>query len=130
MKKFVEFAAQLFLIWLVYAVSDYIVKLVQLPIPASVFGLIVLYALLVSGIIKIQYIERGATFLNRHLAFFFVPIAVGLMNYGGLIKTNGLQWLGIILGSSIIGLLVSGFLTQYLSKVEKEDHKHEQSHSI
>ena len=64
---------------------------------------------------------------GKHLAFFFIPFAVGLMNYGGLIKTSGAQLLIMIAGSSIIGLLITGGLTQYLSR--KVGVKREQSNS-
>lgn len=124
-----KFILQLFFIWLIYAVSDFIVSFLDLPIPASVFGMILLFLLLVSGIVKVQYIEKATTFLNRHLAFFFIPFAVGLINYGGLIQTSGIQLLIMIVVSSVIGLLVTSGLTQFLARraVSKHEHKHEQS---
>ena len=91
------------------------------------FGMILLFLLLIKGIIQVRYIERAASFLNKHLAFFFIPFAVGLMNYGGLIKTSGAQLLIMIAGSSILGLLITGGLTQYLSR--KVGVKREQSNS-
>jgi len=126
-KNALLFLAQLFIIWAIYTLSDYIVDFLHLPIPASVFGMIVLFLLLSKGIIQVRYIERAASFLNKHLAFFFVPFAVGLMNYGGLIKSSGVQILLMIMGSSVVGLLITAGLTQYLSR--REGAKREQSNS-
>lgn len=128
MKKAVLFLVQLFLIWTIYILSDFIVSFLHLPVPASVFGMILLYLLLLSGIIQVRYIERAASFFNKHLAFFFIPFAVGLMNYGGLIQSSGLQLLIMIAGSSIVGLLITSGLTQYLSR--REEVKREQSNSL
>lgn len=123
------FLSQLFLLWAIYQLSSFIVGILHLPIPASVLGMILLYILLSSGIIQIRYIEKSASFLIRHLALFFVPFAVGLMNYAGFIKTSGMQLLLMIAGSTIIGLLITAGLTQSLSRREKERTHHEQSHS-
>lgn len=128
-KNVLLFLSQLFLLWAIYQISSFIVGILHLPIPASVLGMILLYILLSSGIIQIQHIEKGASFLIRHLALFFVPFAVGLMNYAGLIKTSGMQLLLMIAGSTIIGLLITAGLTQSLSRREKERTHHEQSHS-
>ncbi|MCQ6276981.1 CidA/LrgA family protein [Bacillus sp. V3B] len=127
MKKALLFFAQLFVIWAIYTLSDFIVSFLHLPVPASVFGMVLLYLLLVSGILQVRYIERAAAFLNKHLAFFFIPFAVGLMNYGGLIQSSGLQLLIMIGGSSIVGLLITSGLTQYLSR--REETKRERSNS-
>lgn len=61
-------------------------------------------------------IESGAAFLTKHLAFFFVPIAVGLMSYGELIRTDGAALISVMAGSSIIGLLVTSGLSSVLIK--------------
>ncbi|OCA84077.1 murein hydrolase regulator LrgA [Bacillus sp. FJAT-27225] len=127
MKKAVLFLAQLCLIWAVYQCSIFIVRYFHLPIPTSVLGMILLYLLLSSKIIQLRYIDKGAAFLNKHLGFFFIPIAVGLMNYGSLINSVGLQLLIMIAGSTIIGLMVAAKLTEYLSRREPGKDKH--SHS-
>ncbi|WP_071396217.1 CidA/LrgA family protein [Bacillus tuaregi] len=122
-----KFILQLFLIWFIYIASDFIVTLLGWPIPASVFGMVLLFVLLVSGIVKVQYIDKATTLLNKHLAFFFIPFAVGLMNYGGLVKTSGIQLLIMIIVSSAFGLLVTSGLTQYLAR--RAVSKREQSDS-
>lgn len=131
MKSGLLFFAQLFLLWAIYQVSSYIVSFFDLALPASVLGMILLYVLLSNGIVKLQYIEKAASFLLKHLSLFFVPFAVGLMDYGGLIQANGLQLIAMIVGSTVIGLLITGGLTQFLStkKTVKEKIHHEQSHS-
>ena len=124
MKTALIFLGQLLIITLVYKLSEYAVAFFQLPIPASVFGMIFLFLLLITGILKVKYIEKAAAFLNKHLAFFFIPYAVGLMNYGDLIKSSGLQLLLMIIGSSVVGLLITSGVTQSL--ISREEKKHGQ----
>lgn len=131
MKHVLIFFVQLFFLFAIYQVSTYIVSFLELPVPASVLGMILLYFLLSNGIVKLRYIEVAASFLLKHLSLFFIPIAVGLMDYGGLIQTSGIQLIVVIAVSSMIGLFVTGGLTQLLArkKVQKEERYHEQSHS-
>ncbi|WP_042461404.1 CidA/LrgA family protein [Neobacillus dielmonensis] len=134
MKSAFLFVAQLFFIWAIYAFSKYMVETLDIPIPSSVLGMVILYLLLTCKVIQVKFIEKGAAFLNKHLGFFFVPIAVGLMNYGGLIKAHGLQLLLMIAGSTMIGLAITAGITQYLTRKDKktaEEDKgyHGQSHS-
>jgi holin-like protein len=129
-KNALLFLTQLFLIWFIYQVSDYVVDLLRLPIPSSVFGMISLYLLLSTGVVKHWYIERAALFLNKHLAFFFIPFSVGLMNYSGLIKSSGLRLIVMICTSTIIGLLITSGLTQFLTRKEKAKHERSHSHSF
>jgi holin-like protein len=116
MKNILLFLGQLLLICLIYLVSEFVVTYLDLSIPGNVFGLIFLFVLLLTGVVKVNYIEKAAGFLNKHLAFFYIPFGVGLMNYGDLIKSNGISILVMIIGSSIIGLLVTSGSAQFLSR--------------
>jgi putative effector of murein hydrolase LrgA (UPF0299 family) len=54
------------------------VDALQLPLPGNLAGMLMLFALLTSGVIRLEWVEAGASLLVRHLAFFFIPTAVGL----------------------------------------------------
>jgi holin-like protein len=128
MKNAVLFLSQLLILIAIYVGSNYIVELINLPIPGSVLGMILLFLGLSIGIVKLTYIEKAAEFLIKHLALFFVPYAVGLMTYGDLIKSSGWKLLLMIVGSTVIGLVVTSGITQYLSS--KGTKKHVRSDSI
>lgn len=128
MKNAVLFLSQLLILIAIYVGSNYIVELINLPIPGSVLGMILLFLSLSIGIVKLKYIEKAAEFLIKHLALFFVPYAVGLMIYGDLIKSSGWKLLLMIIGSTVIGLVVTSGITQYLSS--KGTKKHVRSDSI
>ncbi|MET1030651.1 CidA/LrgA family protein [Domibacillus tundrae] len=115
MKKLILFFIQIACLTALYQLSVWTVSVLHIPIPASVFGMLTLLLLLLTGIVPDRFIGSGAAFLNKHLAFFFIPIAVGLMAYGDLIRSDGLALFLMIAGSSIIGLLITAGLSTILS---------------
>jgi holin-like protein len=114
MIKILRFTVQVILLWVISWLGNQIAQLSGLSIPGSVVGMILLFGLLCCGIIKLQHIQVAADFLLKHLTFFFIPIAVGLMNWGSLFYDNALiLGLAIIISASLAFLTV-GFLTQWL----------------
>jgi len=83
----------------------------------SVVATIQIGVLLASGFVRLPWIEAGASLLLRHPAFFFVPIAVGLMSLGELLRTSGIVLLIIMVASAGIDILVkrSEHLSQRLA---------------
>lgn len=83
-------ALQILGLWILNLAGVWIIKKTALPIPGNLIGMVLLYALLASGVVRLSWFEPAGSFLIRHLAFFFVPITVGLMNTGPLFERNGL----------------------------------------
>jgi holin-like protein len=125
MKRLLLFIFQITGLWLLNELGYYLTKWLHLPIPGNVTGMLLLFFLLVSGIVRLEWIEKASSFLIRHLAFFFIPVAVGLMEFGGLFLENGVAILAAIVGSAAIGILVTGYTSQILEKRgegEKQSH--------
>jgi len=107
---------QLGLLWGIYFACNTLVTMTGLPIPANVLGIVVLFSCLCLGVIKMEQVGRVADFLLRHLVFFFIPVAVGLMEWGDVFYKFGLILLAAIVISSIAPFLVVGFLTLRLQR--------------
>ncbi|RKL65523.1 murein hydrolase regulator LrgA [Salipaludibacillus neizhouensis] len=122
MRNAVIFLLQVLFLIAIFSASNFIVKYTNLFIPGNVLGMILLFVSLTLGIVKLNYIEKAAEYLIKHLALFFIPYAVGIMTYGDLIKTSGWKLLVMIVGSTIIGLIITSGMTQYLSSKEKQKH--------
>lgn len=83
--------------------------------------MIILFLLLMLNIIKIHWIETVSSWLLKHLAFFFIPIAAGLMNMGGVFLHKGLPILFILSVSAFAGILSAGKAAQaFISKREED----------
>ena len=86
----------------------------HLPLPGNLVGMLFLFALLRSGLIPQAWIEETSSILMRHLAFFFIPIAVGLVGYSRLLVNSGVAVVCTLVSSAAIGICASGFLAQAL----------------
>jgi holin-like protein len=75
-----------------------------------------LFGLLSTRAVRVEWIEECTSFLTRHLAFFFVPITVGLMAYGSLLKQDGAAILVTLVASAAAGMAVTGLTAQVLAR--------------
>jgi holin-like protein len=75
-----------------------------------------LFALLTFGVIRLEWVEAGASLLVRHLAFFFIPIAVGLMAFEDLFVSHGVAIVVTLIVSAVIGICVAGLTSQVLTR--------------
>jgi holin-like protein len=91
----------------------------SLPIPANVIGLILFTACLFLKIVKLEWVEASAQFLLRHMLLFFIPFVVGTMVYFPIIRESFLAIVFGLVASSLLSLVVTGWLTQWLDKGEK-----------
>lgn len=114
MKQTLQALGQLAVLWAIYWASNWFVAAAGLPVPGNVVGVIVLFTLLCLDVIKLKYVELATDFLLKHLVFFFVPIAVGLMEWGQVFHDYGLTLLIAIVASAVLPLLAVGFVSQAL----------------
>jgi holin-like protein len=115
-QNLLKILGQIFLLCLIYYLSSWTVEFFNLPLPSSVLGMLFLFALLSAGILKEEWLSLGADPLLKHLSFFFIPIAVELMNWGELFMQKGhLLFLPLVI-SALVALIVTGGMVQILTK--------------
>ena len=83
-----------------------------LPIPASVWGLVVMLALLILRVIKPEHIRDTAEYLISLMPLMFVPPTVGLMQSWGLLRDNWLSFLIAVTVITAIVMAVTGLVAQ------------------
>lgn len=119
MKKLVKITLQLIVLLVFNQLGIGIVDLFQLPLPGNVVGMVLLFICLWVGILKLEWIEGASSILIRNLAFFFIPISVGLMTLGTVFWENGFALLVALLISAFVGIVLSGISSQYFVKRER-----------
>ena len=107
--------ARISCLWGIYYLSVTLVKLFHIPLPGSVLGMIILFGLLSSGVIKEQWLTAVTTPLLKHLTFFFIPIAVELMQWGDLFKRIGYLLILPLVISLVVALVTTGGIVQLLT---------------
>lgn len=94
-------------------------NLVMPAIPEGIWGLLLLFFCLVSGIIKKAWILPTARLFNRYMPICFLPICVGIMNYGDVLRSHFVDLVLANIFSSIISLLLIAFIAEKLSNKEQ-----------
>lgn len=110
------FLSQLFILWLINEIGYFLVSWLSLPLPGNVLGMIILFLLLLTGVIQLEWIQNATSFLLKHLVFFFIPITVGIMTLGPIFLKHGLPIIVILVISAAIGMISTGQLSQLLSR--------------
>lgn len=87
---------------------------VGVPIPGGVLGLLVFYGALLAGVVKLRWVERAAGFLLRHMVLLFVPLTVGLMDMGHVLRSQAVAILVSLVVSFAAVLLTTGLLGRWL----------------
>lgn len=113
------------IILLVTFLGELLKTLLPLPIPASIYGMLILLAALVSGVIKLEAIQQAGGFLIDIMPILFVPAAVGLLETWGQLKPILLPVSIIVVVVTVIVMVVTGRVTQWVIRHEKAEVHHE-----
>ncbi|MEK5419859.1 holin [Paenibacillus odorifer] len=91
----------------------------HIPIPGSILGMIILFLLLEFGVIHLNWVEVGASWLLAELLLFFIPSAIGVMKYANILETDGLRILAVVILGTIVVMASSGLLTSRIYKAKE-----------
>jgi len=108
-------ALQIGILSLIFRAGQWGVARFHMPLPGNIVGMLLLFGLLSLGVVREAWIQEGATLLTKHLAFFFIPIAVGLMEWGSLFRREGHWLLLALVVSTLAALLTTGGLAHLLT---------------
>ncbi|SON48717.1 CidA/LrgA family protein [Vibrio tapetis] len=88
-------------------------------IPGSIFGMLLLFALLVFGIVPVEWVKPTSQLFIRYMILLFVPISVGLMDHYEMLAENALPILASAVGGTAIVLVLLGLTLEHILKGEK-----------
>ena len=107
------------------ALGELIVYLTGIHFPSSIIGMILLTLFLHLGWIKLHWVKAFSDMLISHLGLFFVPPSVAILAYFDLIAKNFWSISVAIVVSTIIVMVVTGHVYQFIRKRTKHHHDHE-----
>ncbi len=106
----------LFLQWL----STAIISFLGIPFPPPLLGMLILTALLCTGVIKENYIEDICTALIDKMALLFLPAGVSMILYLDVIKAELLPISLTVLISSVIILCSTALVLEILLRKKEK----------
>lgn len=95
-------------------------RLVPLPIPASVYGLVLLFAALNTGLVKLEQVKDAGGFLISILPILFVSPAVGILDNWEAIRGALIPILALTLLSTVLTFGIAGRATQEMMGKEEK----------
>ncbi|MBM7600854.1 holin-like protein [Virgibacillus halotolerans] len=122
MLKLIKIIMHIIILYGIYLIGNWIQVALNLFIPGSVIGMVLLFIVLMTNIIKVTWIEEGSKLIINHLTLFFIPATVGVMNYFELFKGNGFLLVLIALLSTALVMALSGVISQWLMRRKEVPH--------
>ena len=86
--------------------------MIPLPVPASIYGIILLFLCLELKIIRVESVRGVSRFLIEIMPVMFIPAAVELLESWSVVKTEWLPYLTITTVTTVVVMAVSGRVTQ------------------
>lgn len=115
-----KYVKQFTIILFISFLGEVIHRLVPLPVPASIYGLIIMLAALKSGIVKTASVYEAGRFLIDAMPLTFIPAAAGLINVWSELKPALLPFSVITIVSTVAVMAVSGRVTQAILRHGKK----------
>ncbi len=113
-----QYIKQLLIILLFTFLGEALAWLIPLPIPAAIYGLVLLLTALCTGILKPEKIAETAHFLVSSLSILFIAPTVNILSYWGVIAPNLVPICVIVAVSTVLVFAVSGLVTKALLRKE------------
>lgn len=96
-------------------------RLSPLPIPAAVYGLVLLFLALCLKIVKVEQVSKVSDFLLTILPILFVSPIVNLIESWGILAPHVIPIALLVLSSTILVFAVAGLVSQAFCRKE-DDH--------
>ena len=94
--------------------------LIPLPVPASIYGLVILFLLLLTKVIKVEHVKETSDLFLAIMPMLFVVAGVGVIDYWDIIKPRLVPAIIIMLVVTIVIMASTGRITQFLIKAKEK----------
>lgn len=122
-----RYLRQFGIILFISLIGEIIHYFISLPIPASIYGLLLMLIGLKTKLIPLNAVEDASMFLIEIMPVMFIPAAVGLLDSWGILGSMLVPFVVITLVSTIVVMVITGKVTQFFIRIDKkrkdEDHE-------
>ncbi len=101
--------------------GEVLAALLPLPIPSSVYGLLLMLAALKTGILQLEQVKETGNFLVGILPLLFIPAAVGVMDLWDELRAMLLPCVIAAVPVTLLVMAVSGVVTQKTRRLLKKE---------
>lgn len=116
-----KYIKQLTIIITISLLGEVLSQVLPFSVPASVYGLFLMLAALMTKVIKVEHVKETSDFLMDIMPIMFVPASVGLMVSWGLLKEILIPALIVSILGTLIVMVVSGKTVDGIMKLVSKD---------
>lgn len=103
---------------------------IPLPVPASIYGMVLLFLALLSGAVKLEQIEDTADFLLSIMPVFFISPTVSIMVSYGYIADHLAAFLVICITSTLAALFLCSYTAQQMIRRKRRKEQKDESDTL
>ncbi len=118
-----KYLRQFFIILAFSFAGEVLHALIPMQVPASIYGLVLLFIALLAGWVKLPQIRETANLLITVMPLMFIPAGVGLLESWGELRTILLPVCVIVVVSTILVMGISGMVTQAMIRKSPKNQK-------
>ena len=118
-----KYLKQFAIIIVISFVGEILNNIIPLPIPASVYGFVILFICLVTGIIMLEAVKETGKFLVEIMPIMFIPAAVGLLDSFDVLKPILLEVSIILVVTTVIVMVIAGRVTQFIIRRDGKNNE-------
>lgn len=107
-----KYLKQFGIILLLSFLGEMLRRLIPLPIPASVYGLILMLLSLCTGVVRLEQVKEAAVFMIEIMPVLFIPAGVGLITAWDALRPVAVPVLIITAVTTVLVMAVTGRITQ------------------
>jgi holin-like protein len=120
-KKIITIILQILFIHIFLFLGSTVKAIVPIPIPSAMVGLLLLFLSLLLGVVKLEWVEQGGNWLLAELLLFFIPSAVGIVNYDDMLSWQGFMSVLLIGLSTFIVIGSTAFIAEKLNNWKERE---------
>jgi holin-like protein len=105
---------------LVTCIGEIIRYVLPLPIPASIYGLVLMFILLYTGVLKLDQVKSAAQFLIAIMPVMFIPAAVGLLDSFSALQPILIPALITVIVCNVVVMVVTGKTVEFIISKDKK----------
>ena len=95
-------------------IGEVLHAVIPIQMPASIYGLVLLFIALMTGLVKLPQVHEAARFLIEIMPLMFIPAGAGLIESWSALKPICVQVVVIMFVSTIVVMVISGRVTQFV----------------
>ena len=100
-------------------IGEMLHALIPFPIPASIYGILLLFLLLEQKTLQVDDVKEVADFLIFIMPLLFIPAAVGLIDAWNELRSSLTAYVTIIIAVTLIVMVATGRITQWFLRLSR-----------